>query len=260
MNLNSLDKNSTSTTSTPQNSRDEIPVVMKPLELIMMFLAVAGGTLAAAIVLPQWLPGLSASLLGQEPKAFWYLARASGVVAYLLLWLTMVFGMVVSNKLARLWNGGPTAVELHQFVTWLAAALSIFHALILLGDGFIQATLVQVITPFAYAGYKPFWVGIGQIAFYLMLIVAASFYVRKQISYRVWRTLHYVSFVLYLALTLHGVFAGSDSTTPAMLGIYVVTSVTVYFLLLVRVFAAIRTPRPTPHVAPKSASPASPAR
>ncbi len=224
-------------------ANQEIPSVLNPFELTLLLLAVAGGAFAAAVVLPAWLPALSQSLLGSEPKAYWYLARASGVVAYLLLWLAIVFGLVVSNKMARLWNGGPTAVELHQFVTWMALALGVFHALILLGDKYIQATLLQVLTPFAYTGYQPFWVGLGQIGFYLSVVVACSFYLRKQITYRVWRTLHYLSFGLYLLLTAHGIFAGSDTTSANLYYAYLATSSSVYFLLVVRIFAAIRAPR-----------------
>jgi len=232
-------------------TNDDIPL-LNPIEIILMLLAFAGGAFAAAVLLPAWLPGMSASLVGDAPKAYWYLARATGVVAYLLLWFSMVLGMVVSNKMARLWNGGPTAIELHQFVTWLAIAFSVFHALILLGDKYISATLLQVLTPFAYSDYQPLWVGIGQVAFYLALIIAASFYFRKQIGYRAWRTLHYVSFVLYLVLTLHGIFAGTDTAASGMLLLYLGSALIVYFLLMVRVLNAIRAPRVTPHGIAKS--------
>lgn len=227
---------------------DEIPPALDPSELIFLVAAFAGGALMAALVLPRWAPGLAESLLGAQPKGYWYLARASGIIAYLLLWLSIVFGMVVSNKMARLWNGGPTAVELHQFLTWLALALASFHALILMGDTYIRANLTQVLTPFAYSGYQPIWVGLGQIGFYLALIVAFSFYVRKHVGYRAWRTLHYLSFVIYFLLTLHGIFAGTDTGGIATLGMYLACGVSVYFLLIVRVFSAVKAPRPLPHV------------
>jgi predicted ferric reductase len=235
----------------PAPALPEIPLI-NPLELIAVMLAFAGGALLAAVVLPAWLPGLSQSLLGSQPKAYWYLARTSGLVAYVLLWLSIVLGLVVSNKLVRLWNGGPTAVELHQFGTWLALAFGVFHALILLGDTYIKATLQQVLVPFNYKGYEPTWVGLGQIGFYIAVIVACSFYVRKQIGYRAWRTLHYVSFVIYSVLTLHGIFAGTDTMAPGVLWMYAFGAASVYFLLIVRVFNAIRSPRPAAHAASKS--------
>lgn len=238
-------------TATTNAENQDIPAVLNPFELILMMFAVAGGAIAGAVLLPLWLPGLTTSLLGTEPKAFWYLARASGVVAYLLLWLTLVFGLVVSNKMARLWNGGPTAVELHQFGTWMAIAFSMFHALILMGDHYIRSNLQQVLTPFGYVNYQPFWVGLGQVGFYTMALVAASFYVRKQIGYRVWRTLHYVSFVLYLVLTLHGIFSGTDTNQLALWIVYAVSATSVFFLTIVRILSAVRAAHTPAHAGSK---------
>jgi len=244
----------------PLAQEQEIPQALNIVELMLMLFAVAGGAFAAAVVLPLWLPGLTQSLLGSEPKAFWYLARSTGVVAYLVLWLTIVYGLVVSNKMARLWNGGPTAVELHQFITWLAVAFGMFHALILMGDKYIKSSLIQIVTPFAYTGYEPFWVGLGQVAFYLTLLVAASVYLRKWMGYRAWRALHYLGFVVYFLLTLHGIFAGTDTQAPALLAMYGLTAVSVYFLLIVRILSAVRAARPTHNAAAKSVSHSSAAR
>lgn len=233
-------------------ARAEIPQTLGLAELLLLLCAGAGGALAATVVLPIWLPGLTQSLLGAEPKAFWYLARASGMVAYILFWLTMVLGLVVSNKMARLWNGGPTAIELHQFLTWLAIAFGLFHALILMGDTYIRATLWQVMTPFAYTGYEPFWVGVGQLAFYLGLLIALSVYIRKRLGYRVWRMLHHVSWVVFLLLTAHGLLAGTDAAHPVSLSMYLGAAVTVYCLLMVRIFSAMRAVKSVSYAAAKT--------
>ena len=37
---------------------------------------------------------------GVEPKAYWYLSRSSAIVAYILLWISMVLGLAITNKLA----------------------------------------------------------------------------------------------------------------------------------------------------------------
>jgi len=226
------------------NNLNELEPSLAPAQVLLMLLAVAGGTLAAALFLPLWLPGLTKSLLGAEPKAFWYLSRASGFVAYLVLWLSVAFGLIVSNRMARLWNGGPALVDLHQFTTWLAVGLTMFHALILLGDRYIQSTVPQVVVPFAYANYKPDWVGLGQLAFYLVIVIAASFYVRKQIGYRAWRLLHYTSFVVYLLITVHGIFSGTD--TRDIIWVYVGSGAAIYFLTSYRVLQSVKSRPATP--------------
>jgi hypothetical protein len=237
---------------TTRTNLDDITPTLEPFEILLMLLAVAAGTFAAAVVLPMWLPGLTTSLLGDQPKAFWYLARASGFVAFLLLWLSVALGLIITNKLARLWNGGPTAVELHQFSTWLAVSLALFHAMILTGDRYIQSTPAQVLTPFGYANYRPEWVGLGQIAFYLTIIVAASFYFRKHMGYRTWRTLHYMSFVVYLLITVHAIMAGTDF--QALMVVYLAFGLGTYLLTMHRIFQSIK--QPVTHLPARAGAPA----
>jgi predicted ferric reductase len=214
---------------------DNLPPAMPLTTLIVMLLAVTLGAFAAAIVLPNWLPGLSQSLLGSEPKAYWYLSRASAMVAYGLLWLSMALGLIITNRLARLWPGGPIAFDLHQFASLMGLAFALFHALILMGDKYINYDLAQVLVPFNSAGYKPIWVGLGQIGFYLLAIVGLSFYVRKRLGNRAWRLIHYLSFLTFALALLHGIFAGTDSTVVAIQIFYWATGAALLFLLVYRI-------------------------
>ena len=222
---------------------DNLPPAMPLHTLISMLLAVALGAFAAAIVLPNWLPGLSQSLLGSEPKAYWYLSRASAMVAYGLLWLSMAFGLIITNRLARLWPGGPVAFDLHQFASLMGLAFALFHALILMGDKYINYDLAQVLVPFNSAGYKPVWVGLGQIGFYLLAIVGLSFYVRKRLGNRTWHLIHYLSFLTFMLALLHGIFAGTDNAVLAIRVFYWVTGVSLLFLLVYRVLVTRFTTR-----------------
>ena len=222
---------------------DNLPPAMPLPALIIMLLAATLGAFAAAIVLPNWLPGLSQSLLGSEPKAYWYLSRASAMVAYGLLWLSMAFGLIITNKLARLWPGGPVAFDLHQFASLMGLAFALFHALILMGDKYINYDLTQVLVPFNSTGYKPVWVGLGQIGFYLLAIVALSFYVRKRLGNRAWRLIHYLSFLTFMLALLHGIFAGTDNAVLAIRVFYWVTGVSLLFLLVYRVLVTRFTTR-----------------
>lgn len=228
---------------------EQLPPAMPLPTLILMLLAVALGAFAAAIVLPNWLPGLSRSLLGSEPKAYWYLSRASAVVAYALLWLSMVLGLIITNRLARVWPGGPTAFDLHQFASLIGLAFALFHALILMGDKYINYNLAQVLVPFNSAGYKPVWVGLGQIGFYLLAIVGLSFYVRKRLGNRTWRLIHYLSFLTYVLALLHGIFAGTDTTVLAIQVFYWVTGASLLFLIVYRILIARVTTSKPAHTA-----------
>ncbi len=212
-----------------EKETDDLPVVA--FEYVMMMLL---AVVAAVMVLPTWLPALTGSIDGNEPTAFWYLSRTSAMVAYLLAWLSMVLGVSMTNKLARLWPGGPVAFDLHQHTSLLGIAFALFHALILMGDKYIAYTLFQVLTPFASTNYEPLWVGVGQVGFYLMVIVGFSFYVRKQITQKVWRWIHYLSFLMFVLVLGHGIMAGTDSGELWAKSIYWVTGGGLLFLVAYR--------------------------
>jgi predicted ferric reductase len=199
-------------------------------------LAIAASLAALALIIqPAWLAQLQTSLAGVEPKAYWYLSRSSAIVAYILLWISMVLGLAITNKLARAWPGGPTFAALHEHTSWLGLLLAAFHALILLGDHYIGYTLPQVLMPFASASYRPLWVGLGQLSLYLLAFVVSSFYLRRWISYRAWRTLHYASFGVFALALLHGLFSGTDTGVVWISGMYWASAVSVVGLTIYRI-------------------------
>jgi len=190
----------------------------------------------------NWLAVIAASLSGPEPRAYWYLSRAAGLTAYGLLWLAIVLGLSLSIRLARVWPGGPTAADLHQFASLLALGFATVHGLVLLGDQYIGYTFAQILVPFTGTGYRPLWVGLGQVGFYLAAVVAFSVYLRDSIGYRAWRALHHLSFAVYILATVHAVGAGTDSAAPLAPLIYWVGAVVVGLLTVRRVLTS--GPRP----------------
>ena len=229
-------------TNNTVSKKEEVPPAMPLPVFILILLAASGGALAAILFLPAWLPNISASMAGSAPQAFWFLSRSSALVAYLLLWLSMCLGLMITNKLARLWPGGPVAFDLHQYTSLLGVAFALFHGLILLGDRYLNASLLQVALPFSMLDYHPFWVGLGQLGFYLMAGVAFSFYVRKQITPPVWRSVHLLSFISFGFALLHGIGSGTDSAASWAQVFYWSTSGVFLFLLIYRLLTTAIKP------------------
>jgi predicted ferric reductase len=229
----------------PLSQPDEMSSAMPFEAFLTILFAAAAGAVAAILVLPGWLPGLSGSLQGSAPQAFWFLSRSSALVAYLLVWLSMCLGVMITNKLARLWPGGPVAFDLHQYASLLGVAFALFHGIILLGDQYIHTNLLHIVLPFGMNEYQPFWVGLGQLGFYLMAIVAFSFYVRKQITPRGWRLIHYLSFASFGMALVHGITAGTDSPATWTQGMYWLTGGGFLFLLVYRILNSLFKPAAT---------------
>ena len=206
---------------------------------LLVLLAIIVGTLMAVLVLPNWMPNLANSLLGSDPKAFWYLSRGSAFVALTLLWASMALGLGMTNKLARTWPGAPAAFAIHEYVSLLGLGFSIFHGLILMGDHYINFPLAQVVVPFAASNYRPLMVGFGQLGFYVWLVVALSFYVRSRIGQKTWRALHYVSFLTYCMAMYHAVTSGTDTANAWAVWYYWITGGSLVFLLMQRIVVSV---------------------
>ena len=223
---------------------------------LLFMMAMAVGLLVAIVLLPTWMPNLAFSLGGAEPKAYWYLSRAMAFVSLSLLWLSIALGLGITNKMARLWPGAPAAFAIHEYVSLLGLAFALFHALIILGDKYIDFTVAQLLVPFSTAGYKPFWVGLGQIGFYVWALVALSFYIRPTIGQKTWRLFHYLTFGLYFLTLFHGLFSGTDSSAGWAQGYYWFSGASLLFLFFVRLLTALfdllfpQKKRPAPVVRP----------
>ncbi len=204
---------------------------ISPLVAVLTLALVALGAGAAAAIFPLVRPALIGSLSGAEPKAFWYISRSSAIVAYLLLWAAMVFGMMISARAPSRWVSIQAAYDLHQYTSLLSLVFVFIHVLVLLGDHYINYSFVQLLLPLSSNPYRPFAVALGQIGLYLLIIVFGSFYVRQWIGMRAWRLIHYLSFVLFIGALAHGVLSGTDTGKPLMPLIYWGSAASVLWLL-----------------------------
>jgi sulfoxide reductase heme-binding subunit YedZ len=134
---------------------------------------------------------------------FWYLTRASGFVAYLLLFASVTLGLIMATDLFPKRLERFRVFDLHRFIAILALAFSVFHALIVLPDAFIGFTLPQLLVPFA-SPYRTTWMALGVFALYLSIIVIASFYLRPLVPYAAWRLLHYTTLGVFAMALAHG--------------------------------------------------------
>lgn len=185
--------------------------------------------------LPLLLPQMPLAWLATE-KAAWFLTRASGAVAYLLLSFSTMWGLMLSTKLIK--NNVPPAITMatHTYTSWGAIGFTVFHALVLLFDTYYTYSLIHLLIPFT-GPYSPFWVGLGIIGLYIMLLTSVSFYFRKQIGQKNWRKLHYLTFAAYIFATLHGLMAGTDATSMSLM--FLVSGAVVVFLTVYRILAAV---------------------
>jgi len=164
-------------------------------------------------------------------QLWWYVTRASGIVAYLLLWFSMVLGLAVTSKYLDQLLERVFTYDFHQFISLLSIAFIAVHIIVLLFDRYLPYSIWQILVPFI-SPYRPFWVGMGVIGFYLIILVTVTFYMRNKIGGKAFRLIHVLSLAGYLGATLHGIYAGTDSTLLSMQLLYKGTGLVVIFLTI----------------------------
>ena len=204
--------------------------------LPVLLIGAVAGIAIAAVVVPVYVDGLARSLIGDSPKAYWYVARSAGVVAYALVWLSVVWGLLLSTSLGKTIGKVASFVDVHRHVSVLSVVFTLVHSLVLLGDRYIGYTITSIFIPYASTTYRPFEVALGQIALYLLLIVTGSFWVRQWTDQKLWRAIHYLSFVICLLVGLHALWAGTD--TDVLWYAYLTTTLVVVFLTIFRIVSA----------------------
>ncbi len=213
---------------------DVLPVLGLRIILGLLFVVVAGLLVIAALNI--WQPIVGLVLPSVEPNTYLSMSRSSAMVAYVLLWLSMMLGLSITSKVTRIWPGGPVALDLHQHLSLLGLMFTLFHVLVLLADRALDFTAINALLPFWGSSYRPMWYGLlGKIALYLMIVVTVSFYVRSRIGGRAWRLIHYASFAIFMLALAHGILAGSDTGTLWAQLLYSATGASLVVLLFFRI-------------------------
>ena len=219
-------QNKLENTEPPSSWRAIISVFTTLLVLVLFLIGALFLLTPSGQAMTQWLNWFFAL---DSVQLWWYVTRASGIVAYLLLWLSMVLGLAVTSKFFDRLLDRVFTYDFHQFISLLSIAFVFLHVIVLLFDRYLPYSIWQILIPFI-SPYRPFWIGIGVVGFYFSLLVTVTFYLRKRIGMHLFRLIHVLSLAGYLGATLHGVYAGTDYPLPAMQFLYKATALVVIFL------------------------------
>lgn len=186
----------------------------------------------------------------------WEVIRASGLIAYVLLSLAVMFGIGVRVRAFDWLAKRAWVFELHQAVSTLALAFTAVHVVLLLGNDHVPFGLTEILLPFA-SSWRRVATAAGTLALYLTTILIVTSYTRSRIGDRVWRAIHFGGFVAWGFALYHGVMAGHDSSAPWVQYMYVATGASVALLTIFRVLEAtlVRTARDRPGQGKQSSAP-----
>ncbi len=167
---------------------------------------------------------------------WWLASRASGLVALVLVTVSVAIGLLMASKLARRPGMPRLLVAIHE-QTALAGLLAIaVHGITLIGDPWLNPGVSGVLVPFSM-DYRPLWTGLGTIAGFLAVLLGLSFYVRKSIGAKLWRKAHRATILVYFLAIGHTLGAGTDASTVWMRWWLLITTPPILVLFLIRVLS-----------------------
>lgn len=178
------------------------------LDAIIMFFSLALIGVSLYLMVQN---GFFNAALSTDKNLLWHLVRSAGLVAYLLLLAATIWGLFISSQFVKNWAPGPVAMTVHSTISWLALLLGLVHALLLRFDDYFAYSFSDIFIPFT-GPYRPIFVGLGTLAFWILLVVTLSFPLKKAIGHKTWKLIHYLSYLAFVLVSVHGLFAGTDGT------------------------------------------------
>jgi sulfoxide reductase heme-binding subunit YedZ len=172
-------------------------------------------------------------------QLFWFASRAFGIVAIVLVAVSVGLGLMMSGRLVRR-PGLPAKLKrYHEATALVALGMIAAHAGVLLADGYLRPGLAGIALPFQMA-YRPLWTGLGIIAGWLTAILGLSFYARKRIGVKTWRWLHRWTILVYVLAVIHTVGAGTDGRSGWMIALLTLLTAPIMFGFTARILPASR--------------------
>src|SRR5918994_5748194 len=178
-------------------------------------------------------------MTGRDPMeyAWWLASRASGIVALALISLAVILGLAMAGRVSRDPKLRRTMIAVHEHAALAALIAIAVHGITLLGDTWLDPGPLGILVPF-HMDHEPLWTGLGIIGGYLAAALGLSFYARRRLGTKRWRSLHKATILVYVLSVLHTLGAGSDAPAPCLRAQIVLTGAPLVLLFVMRVLPA----------------------
>ena len=169
----------------------------------------------------------------------WYATRATGLVAMLLLTVSVLLGGITAGRFAS--ENWPRFLSqgLHRNISLLVLAFLALHVGTTVVDTYTSIPLAAAFVPLASA-YKTAWLSLGTVALDLLLVLVATSLVRRRLGYRAWRRVHWLAYACWPVAVAHGLGIGTDRSVTWVLVLSMACVLAVLGTATWRVITAVR--------------------
>ena len=169
-------------------------------------------------------------------KLSWYAARASGLIAWAVVTLSILWGLALSTRLIRRRGVPAWLLDLHKFLGTLSIVFVAVHIAALWADNFVYFGPRELFVPFASA-WRTGAVAWGIAATYLLVAIQLTSWAMRKLPRRLWHRVHLLSFPMFALATVHGFTSGADRANLAVQWVAVTGGLFVFLLVTFRVLA-----------------------
>jgi len=174
-------------------------------------------------------------------QLLWYTTRGAGAVSLVLLSAVVVLGILsVLRVQSTSWPRFLTA-GLHRNLSLMALVFLALHIVTAVVDPFTHLGWLAAVVPFS-SYYRTFWLGLGTVAFELMLAIVLTSLIRGFIGQSAWRLIHWLAYASWPVAVLHGFGTGTDAWTAWLLAIQLVCILAVLAAIGYRLMTDSRDP------------------
>jgi DMSO/TMAO reductase YedYZ heme-binding membrane subunit len=174
-------------------------------------------------------------------QLWWHLARASGIVAWLSLTASVLWGIFLSTRILQQRRRPAWLLDLHRGLGALTIGFVAIHLGALVADNFLHFGLGDLVVPFA-SNWRPGAVALGVVAAWILAVVEISSLALKHLPRRAWRAIHLTSYLAFWLTSIHAALAGTDTTNPLYRWASAVTILAIVFAVAYRVLTRGRPP------------------
>ncbi len=172
-------------------------------------------------------------------QIWWYVARSGGIVAWVLVTLSILWGLALSTKVLGSRSVPVWLLDIHRWFAALAIVFTAIHILALVADSYVHFGWSELFVPMA-STYQPAGVAWGIVGFYFLVAVEVTSLIRTRIPRKLWRWIHFSSFIVFALATVHGQQAGTDATNDIYVWVGLVSVQLVLVLTVMRLAAQRR--------------------
>jgi predicted ferric reductase len=169
----------------------------------------------------------------------WFVSRASGLMAWVLATASILWGLALSTKLIRRRGVPAWLLALHTYLGTLTLVFTAVHLAALVADNYVHFGASEILIPMA-SRWRPGAVAWGIVAFYLLIAVQVTSWLKRYLPRKLWHGIHLMSLPLFVVGTVHGFQAGADKKHLFVQWGALTGSALVLFLLTFRTLAPRR--------------------